>query len=496
MKVYAGVDPVSRRRLYLDETIPPGPRAAADAEKARTRLLGQVDERRNPKTRATVNQLLDRYLTVVDLEQSTRSTYEGYIRNHIRPVLGSLPLSRLDSEVIDSFYAQLRTCRARCGGRASVQHWTDGAHDCDERCRPHRCKPMAGATVRQIHSILRSACQRAVKWRWLSTNPVDNAMPPSAAKPNPHPPSPEQAARISVDAWRDLDWGLFVWLAMITGARRGELCALTWERLDVASRILSIKTSIAEVGGTSWEKDTKSHQQRRIALDDTTVALLQMYRSRCVARAESLGAALPDGARMFSRDPLGGTWLKPGSVSQRYARMCARLGWDMNLHDLRHYSATELVAAGVDLRTIAGRLGHSGGGVTTLRVYSAWVPEADGRAARTLSGRLPAPPVGASNARESIVLAEVEADCAPDEATAAPRDLVEAPGTNPYERIASDISGAIACGVLPAGEPLPTMKMLAAQYRVSVSTAHRAVALLAASGKVDVRTGRRTIVTR
>jgi site-specific recombinase XerD len=57
---------------------------------------------------------------------------------------------------------------------------------------------------------------------------------------------------------------------------------------------------------------------------------------------------------------------------------------------IRHYSATELVAAGVDVRTVAGRLGHSGGGATTLKVYSAWRSEADQRAAGTLAGRMPA----------------------------------------------------------------------------------------------------------
>src|SRR5918993_1736247 len=105
VKVYAGIDPVSKKRLYLDETIPAGPGAAKQAEKARTRLLAQVDEKRNPRTRATVNQMLDRYLSVLDVERTTKSTYEGYIRNHIRPVLGSLPLARLDAEMVEPFYA-------------------------------------------------------------------------------------------------------------------------------------------------------------------------------------------------------------------------------------------------------------------------------------------------------------------------------------------------------------------------------------------------------
>lgn len=53
--------------------------------------------------------------------------------------------------------------------------------------------------------------------------------------------------------------------------------------------------------------------------------------------------------------------LKPDTVTQRYSRMCERLGWEMHIHQLKHYSATELIAAGVDIRTVAGRLGHGDG---------------------------------------------------------------------------------------------------------------------------------------
>src|SRR6185436_18773392 len=68
VSVYAGIDPVSKKRHYLVETVPVGPSAARDAERVRTRLLNQVDERRNPRTKATVNQLLDRWLEVAEME--------------------------------------------------------------------------------------------------------------------------------------------------------------------------------------------------------------------------------------------------------------------------------------------------------------------------------------------------------------------------------------------------------------------------------------------
>lgn len=134
VRVYAGVDPVSGKAHYLTEVVPSGPKAAAQAEKIRTRLLAQVDDKRNPRTSATVNQLLDRYLEVLDVEPTTRDGYERYLRIHVRPLLGELPISRLDGEILDSFYAQLRTCRAHCRGRQYIEHRTHGEHDCDDRC--------------------------------------------------------------------------------------------------------------------------------------------------------------------------------------------------------------------------------------------------------------------------------------------------------------------------------------------------------------------------
>ena len=82
----------------------------------------------------------------------------------------------------------------------------------------------------------------------------------------------------------------------------------------------------------------------------------------------------------------------PHSVSSRYRNLAQRLGIDTHIHALRHYSATELLTAGVDLRTVAGRLGHGGGGATTLRVYAAWVAATDRKAAEILGARMPKRP--------------------------------------------------------------------------------------------------------
>ena len=102
------------KRHCLTEIIPPSPRAAKDAEKARTRLMSQVDEQRNPRARVTVNQLLDRHLEMLGVEETTLDSYESFARNHIRPLIGDVAVGRINGGILDSFYRQLARCRTHC----------------------------------------------------------------------------------------------------------------------------------------------------------------------------------------------------------------------------------------------------------------------------------------------------------------------------------------------------------------------------------------------
>jgi integrase len=185
----------------------------------------------------------------------------------------------------------------------------------------------------------------------------------------------------------DDDWGVLVWLAMTTGMRRGELVGLRFTRLDLDAEVIDLRRNW--VGGK--EKDTKTHQNRRIALDTETVVLLKEHRKRVEARLSELGRKFTEDKFVFSgsKTPDHSAPYSPNAVTQRYKDMAARLGIDTHLHALRHYSATELLSAGIDLRTVAGRLGHGGGGATTLRVYAAWVAASDRKAAEILASRMP-----------------------------------------------------------------------------------------------------------
>ncbi|MCG8917381.1 tyrosine-type recombinase/integrase [Actinokineospora sp. PR83] len=264
-------------------------------------------------------------------------------------------------------------------------------------------------------------------------------------------------------------------MAMVTGARRGEICAMRWDLLDFDKSVITIRTSVAQKNSKTWEKDTKAHQQRRIALDETTVAILQGYKQHCVSQAKSVGATLDLKGRIFSPDIRHSQWIKPSTVTQRYRRMCARLGWDMHIHQLRHYSATELISAGVDIRTVASRLGHGGGGTTTLKVYAAWSAEADQRAAANLTTHMPTPPIAFAS-------------------DGLPKSSTEKDAKHPYEVIAAHLRGAILCDAIKAGETLPTIATIARKHNVANSTVHRAIQILEEAGLVKASRGKRTTV--
>jgi integrase len=152
----------------------------------------------------------------------------------------------------------------------------------------------------------------AVRWKWIAVNPVSFVEPPPIPAPDPTPPSPQEAAAILAEAFKDPDWGTLVRLAMVVGARRGELSALRWADLDLERGILTVGRSIGQIGGRRWEKDTKTHQRRRISLDAATVQLLDDHRARCTDRCTALGIGLYADAYVFSLDPDNGTPLPPG----------------------------------------------------------------------------------------------------------------------------------------------------------------------------------------
>jgi integrase len=95
------------------------------------------------------------------------------------------------------------------------------------------------------------------------------------------------------------------------------------------------------------------------------------------------GVALPADVYVFSHEPDGSKPIDPDGVSHRFLRLARRLGVRCRLHDLRDFMVTQLVASGVDWRTVSGRAGHVDGHMT-LGTYAHFQQAQDRQAAELM----------------------------------------------------------------------------------------------------------------
>jgi integrase len=229
-----------------------------------------------------------------------------------------------------------------------------------------------------VHAVLSGAFKQAMVWGWISTNPVALSTPPAVERPEVRPPEVAQAERLINTAMaEDPELGLFLTLAVVLGARRGEVGRLRWSDLDFEH-------------GDVLVASTKTRFNRRIAVGARTLDLLRAHRVEQAKTALACGATLTPNAYVFSHEPDGARPIHPDGISRRFRVLADRLGVPCRLHDLRHFMVTQLISAGVDVRTVAGRAGHADGGRTTLGTY-AHFQQAQDRQAAELMERLLAP---------------------------------------------------------------------------------------------------------
>jgi integrase len=360
--VYVGRDPLTGRKRQKSVTVA----TRAEARQAEARLITEAGTGQHRASGAkTVGELVERWLewrqSVKPISPTTLAGYRGYIDRAILPALGKVRLRQLDAATLDGFYAHLRQ-GGGTGGR-----------------------PMAASSVRQVHAILSGALKRAVAWGWMSHNPARLAVPPSVGRADVQPPSVTDAARLLRTAMAEEPaLGLFLRLAVVLGARRGELCALRWSDVDLdQGEILVAGGIILVTGQAPTAKDTKTHAKRRVAVGAGTVELLRAHRVEQATTALACGATLAPAAYLFSHAADASVPVRPDYMSHRFAKLARRLGVRCRLHDLRHFMVTQLVAGGVDWRTVSGRAGHVDGHMT-LGTYAHFQQAQDRQAAELM----------------------------------------------------------------------------------------------------------------
>jgi integrase len=174
-----------------------------------------------------------------------------------------------------------------------------------------------------------------VAWGWIPHNPARLATPPSVPRSEVAPPPVEQVAGLLATALeRNPRLGLFLRLAVVLGARRGELCALRWHHVDLDRGEVLLERGVVYVSRQPLiDKATKTRSKRRLALDTGTVGLLRAHRERSEQVARDLGLTLPASAYVFSREPDGSRPIAPTLVSHQFASLARSLGVRCRLHE-------------------------------------------------------------------------------------------------------------------------------------------------------------------
>ncbi len=357
LRAYLGRDGTGRPR-QVSRTFRGGKR---QARKELAKLDTEVAAGRHglpDNASVTVAGLLDRQLANLERlgrDDKTLYTYRNYVERVLVPEIGAKRVRTLTALDLDQLYA-----RMAAAGRSP-------------------------AVIRKVHVVMSGALKQAVKWQMVPTNVAAMASPPAQPKAAVRVPTAVEVRRILAEAERaDPMLGRLFMLAALTGARRGELCALRWPDVDLDLGTLRIAHSVQEVPGLIKVKDTKTHQVRVVSLDDAAVTLLRLHRVDVDQRAALAGVdVLADGFVFSDRSLDGSTVIVPGRLTKAFADIVDDLGLDgLTLHGLRHFRATTLAARGdLSARTLAGRLGHADASVT-LKVYSAFFPAADAEAAR------------------------------------------------------------------------------------------------------------------
>ncbi|MGD0322058.1 MAG: site-specific integrase [Acidimicrobiales bacterium] len=366
LRAYAGRDPITDNPIQITRTFVGSPTAA---RKALAKLVTEVEAGKFDRTKVTVGQLLDRWLAHIEAVGKARPKtvceYRRKIDGRIRPALGDVRLNRLEPDTLDAWY----------------QRWL--------------AEGLSPSTVRIYHSILSASCHQAVKWGWLDRAPTDRASAPTPRSPTMKVPTPAQLSALVKSAERaDPVLAAAIALAALTGARRGELVALRWSDIDLEAGLVRIERAITVIDGAPHEGPTKTHQARQVALDPVGVETLRRHWRFVVERSELVESPLVEDPYVLSYQAHCGTSVGPDTLTHRFKALCRKLEaavdtkrYPFHFHELRHFSVTTLLAAGVDLRTVAERHGHAQA-TMTLNRYAHALPERDRAAAAVLGNAL------------------------------------------------------------------------------------------------------------
>ncbi|RWK11851.1 tyrosine-type recombinase/integrase [Mesorhizobium sp.] len=362
---------------------------ASDAKTYARRMADEVERRgiADPH-KHSVREYLNRWLTTLRQKgEHSPTTLTGYRRNIdlLCGQVGHIALTKLSPYQLDQAYAEL----LKCGGKAKKPN-KDGSR---------APAPLSSRTVHGVHRCAHTAFEQARKWRFISENPARDATPPSPAPSPARAMSDDEIMRVwqaakKAQAENKIYPGIdcMVLLLMLTGLRRSEVLGLCWDAVDLdAGKITVKRTLIVDEDGKPLLRDEKAKSTKSLRTVTIPAILVDRLRAHWTFTAEQMLAWGTD----YRRDPLlvfpeaGGGAPNPSTWTIRLRQIMrqAKVKAVQPVHGYRHSAATAMIAAGVDIKTVQTRLGHSTPAIT-MALYVHPEEARDKGAADVLAARL------------------------------------------------------------------------------------------------------------
>lgn len=293
----------------------------------------------------------------LDLRLSTWENYDRQIKKHIIPALGNINFKELSTEHIQSLYTNMTEKKA------------------------------APASVRKVHQIILSCLTQAVQNKIISWNPAECTILPKMSKRKIRSLSIIEMEQFLSTLENDT-WGIAMLTLIGTGLRQGELLALTWDKVDLRNKVLTITQSLMRTKKGLIFVPPKTENGKRIVPLPKEIAIhLRLHRIKQSKIKRTL-------VESFNKDNLVfcssvGTTIIPRNFTRKFysLREKARLPNTINLHALRHTYATRLLERGESLKTIQEILGHTDISITA-NIYTDVLLETKKKAAAKMDGLL------------------------------------------------------------------------------------------------------------
>jgi integrase len=280
--------------------------------------------------RITLGDYLKRWIIsyAPSLSANAVRRYAGIINNHLIPGLGRVPL------------AKLRLLQ--------IQHYYD-----------EKVKTQSPNSVRYHHAVLHKALDTAITWQLLTRNPSHAAIIPPKEQTEFEIWNEEELSTF-LNSIVNTPWYPLFQTALYTGLRRSELLAIRWRDLELVPGRINVSRSLHSNKDKGYfYKETKSKYGRRsVTLPSSTIAVLQKYKADTVSTLLLSGSTFSDSRLVFCRED--GQPYSPNFITGRWNVLVKRSGLKkLRLHDARHTHASILLKAGVHLKIVQERLGHS-----------------------------------------------------------------------------------------------------------------------------------------